>query len=363
MPDLEHIFRQFSTNCRFLSAGTFGSGHIHNTYLVRTGETKCKDYILQKINNAVFKDVEAVQSNILKVTSHIKNKLGNLPDANADRETLQLIQTNDKKPFYKNADNEYWRLFEFINNTYTYDKPESSRQAYECGKAFGKFQQLLSDMDGKTLKVTIPDFHNLEKRLADFYSLVKQDRLKLAKGLIPEIETVDKFKNEMLDLQMLAMQNKLPLRITHNDTKLNNVLFDESGKAICVVDLDTVMPGYIYSDFGDSIRTITNAAEEDEKDLSKVKFILEYYISYSKGFLENTRSVLTALELEKLHLSGMFMTYMQGLRFLSDYIDGNRYYKTEYPEHNLVRSRNQFRLLEEMSGHSEQMISIIRELL
>ncbi len=357
--NIKSIFSNFSVSCTFKWGEPYGSGHINDTFLVKTEESNKPDYILQRINHHIFKNVPKLQDNILRVTSHIRKKLEQTPGANPDRETLTLIPALDGKPYFKDQEGNYWRIYIFIDKNRSYDRVESPAQAYEGGKAFGRFQFLISDLEGEPLYETIPNFHNMDMRLETFFQTVENDPAKRVALAGPEIKFVEERSIEMTKILRLGEEGIIPERITHNDTKFNNVLLDENDKRLCVIDLDTVMPGYIHYDFGDSIRTTTNTGNEDEKDLSKVEMDIRLFEAYSKGFLEETKSFLTPVEIENLAFSGKMMTFIIGLRFITDYLDGDNYFKTHHEHHNLQRAKAQFKLVTSMERQFEEMQKII----
>lgn len=360
--NLENVFFNFRVQGSFKSGEPYGSGHINDTFLVKTNEKDKPDYIFQRINHHIFKNVPKLQDNILRVTSHLRKKLEQTPGANPDRETLTLIPAIDGKPYYKDEEGSYWRIYIFIDNNHSYDLVETPAQAYEGGKAFGRFQYLLSDLEGEPLFETILNFHNMDMRLGTFFQTVKRDPQKRVALAGPEIKFVEERAGEMTKILRLGEAGKIPQRITHNDTKFNNVLLDENDKRLCVIDLDTVMPGYVHYDFGDSIRTTTNTANEDEKDLSKVEMDIHLFEAYSKGFLEETKSFLTPMEIDNLAFSGKMMTFIIGLRFITDYIDGDNYFKIHHEHHNLQRAKAQFKLISSMERQFSQMEDIIKKL-
>ena len=357
--NLKHIFSRFQADGTFLSGEPYGSGHINDTFLVRTKEDDLKDYILQRINHNVFKNVPRLQDNILRVTTHLRKKLDQIPGSNPDREILTLIPSFDNKPYYQDTEENFWRAYIFIDRNRSYDIVENPAQAFEGGKAFGRFQFMLSDLKGKPLFETIPNFHNMEKRLETFFHIVSTDPVKRLHRAKPEIRFVEEHANEMTRIIELGREGKIPERITHNDTKFNNVLLDEDDKGLCVIDLDTVMPGYIHYDFGDSIRTSTNTGNEDEKDLSKVEMDIKLYEAYSKGFLGETKSFLNIDEINNLAFSGKMMTFIIGLRFITDYLDGDNYFKTKHEHHNLQRAKAQFKLVTSMERQFTEMLEIV----
>lgn len=359
--NLKEVFSNFQAEGTFNSGIPYGSGHINDTFKVTTRESDASNYILQKINHHIFKNVPHLQDNILRVTTHLRKKIEKIPGADPKREILTLIPSLENKPYFKDHEGNYWRLYIFIDNR-SYDRVENPSQAFEGGKTFGRFQFLLSDLKGDPLYETIPDFHNMEKRLKNFFRTVAEDpksRVQLAKE---QIKFVEDRASEMTLIQELGEEGKIPLRITHNDTKFNNVLLDENDKGLCVIDLDTVMPGYIHYDFGDSIRTSTNTGNEDEKDLSLVEMNIQLFEAFSKGFLGETKSFLEHEEINNLAFSGKMMTFIIGLRFLTDYIDGDNYFKIHHHDHNLQRAKAQFKLVSSMEKQYSEMQDIINQI-
>ncbi|MBS0010719.1 MAG: aminoglycoside phosphotransferase family protein [Bacteroidales bacterium] len=341
-----------------MNASVYGTGHIHDTFKIETGEGT-RDYILQKLNDKVFRDIPGLQDNILRVTTHICNKLQSEGEPDIERKCLTLIKTPEGKTWSRDANGIYWRMYYFIPGHRTYDVVQNREQAYEGGKAIGRFQSLLSDLPGPRLNETIPFFHDVEKRLETFHGVVEKNPVSRAGTVRGEITFVLKRQEEMKTILRLGRQGKIPLRITHNDTKFNNILLDDNDKALCLIDLDTVMPGYVHYDFGDSIRTVANRAAEDEEDLSKVAVNMDIYESFTRGYMQQVSDILNETETEYLASSPSLMTFIMGLRFLTDYIGGDVYYKIHRPDHNIIRARSQFRLLESFEKHHDRMKSLI----
>ena len=360
MRDLINIVSQFNIEGRFLSAAPIGSGHINDSWLITTAPSDVPDYVLQRINHAIFRNVPELTNNILKVTRHLKQRLLCKDGGLAFFHIIQLIQTTTGNYFFHDPDGNYWRLYDHVSNTKSYDIVRNPALAREAGKAFGIFQYLTSDIDATSLFEILPDFHHIAARLTAFRETIKRDPANRVSEVSDEIAFVESRADEMHTILRLGEQGKLPLRATHNDTKFNNVLFNTDDKAIAVVDLDTVMPGYILYDFGDAIRTGANTGAEDEADLSKVNIDLSLFEAYASGYLEITVNFLEKSEIEYLAFSAKFMTYIIGLRFLTDYIDGDHYYKTMFQGHNLQRARAQFKLLQSMEQHFQEMQEIIR---
>lgn len=357
---LEEIFDSFKTDGSYLSGEPYGSGHIHDTFRVETAEKDKDDYILQKLNNKVFKNIPELQNNIERVTIHLKNKLSRIPGSDIKRECLSLISSKDGKSWIVDKEGNFWRMYIFISRHHSYNIVDSADKAFEGGKAIGRFQAMLSDMPGGPLFETIPWFHNIEKRLDTFYLKIKENPAGRVESVADEIEHFLKRAEEMKIILSLGREGKIPIRITHNDTKFNNILLDENDKALCVIDLDTVMPGYVHYDFGDAIRTAANPASEDETDLSKVKVDIDRFRAYSEGYLSETGNTLNDTEKEYLAFAPRLITYTIALRFLTDYIDGDNYFKIHYKGQNLQRARTQLKLVMSMEEQYEEMRQIVR---
>lgn len=355
---LQEVFQGFKVSGTLKSAEPFGSGHINDTYLVRTEEDGCHDYVLQRINKYVFSDIPAMSHNIDQVTSHIRKKLeeNNTPDI--DRHVLTLVKAGNNQPYYLDSHKDYWNAFYFIPDSISHDCVDNADLALQAGRGYGSFLNQLQDFSASRLHITIPDFHDIDFRLENLQKSIEvsfDNRINQCEGTLNDFL---RRQNSMKLIKSLGKKGEIPERVTHNDTKLNNVLMDKSGKFLCVIDLGTVMPGYIHYDFGDAIRTICNSSFEDEKDLSKIHFNLSNFENFSRGYLEHTKSFLTDAELDNLAFSALFMTYIMGIRFLADYLDGDKYYKTTYPGHNLVRANAQLTLLKDMENHYGAMQQI-----
>jgi len=358
--DLGAIVKNFKIEGEYKSAEPYGSGHINDTYLITTSYIR---YLLQRVNHHVFKNVPQLMHNIELVTNHIKNVLTGREGADiVSRACLTFFPTKRGKLYHRDDWGNYWRLTVFIENSHTYDIVASPEQAYAGGKAFGRFQTMLSDFNADLLHESIPFFHNVQKRLQTFAASLKKDPLGRAQIIHAEIDVVEARSEEMRCILRLAEQGKIPLRVTHNDTKFNNILFNQDDKVICVIDLDTVMPGYVHYDFGDAIRTCTNTGAEDEQDLNKVSMDITLYEGFATGFLDETKTFLTVTEIDYLAFSAKLLTFIMGLRFLTDYIDGDIYYKIHHPDHNLNRARAQFRLLASMDAQYQEMREIVKNI-
>ncbi|UOB16052.1 phosphotransferase enzyme family protein [Abyssalbus ytuae] len=344
---LKYVFSQFDHNAEYKSFKELTSGHINDTYLIET--VKKPYFVLQRINQGVFRDIPGLIENKVAVSRHIQKKLENKSRKKQERGVLAFVRTKEGLAYYKGKEGNYWDLMYFIDKSVTHETVKSEEIAYEGGKLMGKFLTLTEDFDVSKLVEVIPKFHDMSFRFLQFKDALKvasKERLCEAKSYI---QRVDKLKEEMSILQTLKESGAIKIRVTHNDTKISNVLFNKKGKGICVIDTDTVMPGIIHYDFGDAIRTICNTAAEDETNLDLVEFNVEYYKAYKKGFLKHMKSTITPLELKHLPLAAKTMIFIMALRFLTDYLNGDIYYKTKYPQHNLDRAKNQFKLLKSLS--------------
>jgi hypothetical protein len=360
--NLKEIFECFTADGTFLMGEPYGSGHIHDTFRVETRESDKDNYILQRLNNKIFKNIPELQNNIERVTVHLRNKLKAVPGSDIKRECLILIPSNEGKSWIIDKDGNFWRMYIFISNHRSYNIVDSPDKAFEGGKAIGRFQAMLTDMPGDPLFETIPRFHDIENRLEILGKKIKEDPVKRVVTVGEEIKQVLLRAEEMKTILKLGKAGKIPLRITHNDTKFNNILLDENDKALCVIDLDTVMPGYVHYDFGDSIRTATNTSSEDEKDLSKIKMNINLFRAYAEGYLSETGDTLNDVEKEYLASAPKLITYTIAVRFLTDFIDGDNYFKIHHEFHNIQRARAQLKLVMSMEEQYDSMRSIIRKL-
>lgn len=351
--ELLAILDQFDLKEPVVSAEPFGNGHINDTLKVITANGEIK-YVLQRINHLIFTDVDMLQHNIHTVTSHIRKKLEARGETDIDRKVLTFLPTKDGKLYYFDGDS-YWRVSLFIPRSKSYEEvtPELS---YEAGKAFGDFQTMLADIPEGTLGETIPNFHNMEFRLQQFREAIKANaanRLDEVKELVDEIE---KRAEAMCIQERLYREGKLKKRTNHCDTKVNNMLFDaDTDEVLCVIDLDTVMPGFVLSDIGDFIRTAGNTGAEDDEDLSRVGVNMPIFQAYTRGYMEKAKAFLTPTEIKLLPYGGRLLTYMQTVRFLTDYLNGDTYYKIHSPKHNLIRTKAQFKLLQSLEEHAAEM--------
>ncbi|MBP7871516.1 phosphotransferase enzyme family protein [Macellibacteroides fermentans] len=346
------ILKQFAIDEDMVSAVPFGNGHINDTLKVTNSKGEIK-YILQRINHHIFTNVDMLQNNIFTVTSHIREKLVARGEQDVDRKVLTFIPAKDGKLYHFDGDS-YWRVCLFIPRSKSFEEV-TPQLSYEAGKAFGDFQTMLSDLPADALGETIPNFHNMEFRLKQFHDAVEANaagRLEEVKDLVAEIE---KRAKDMCIQEELYREGKLKKRTNHCDTKVNNIMFDEEGKVLCVIDLDTVMPGFVLSDIGDFIRTGANTGAEDDENLDNVEVNLEIFEAYTRGYMETAKAFLTPQEIKLLPYGGRLLTYMQTVRFLTDYINGDTYYKIHSPKHNLIRTKAQFKLLLSLEAHAPEM--------
>lgn len=355
---MEKVLRavsHFDVNIKPETCKPFGGGHINDTFMFSADDNNREKYIIQAINTNVFKNPELIMDNIRMVSEHIKSKVDD------NHKVMKFVPTKSGRYYHPDRDNTVWRLYRFVE-AICLDFTESPEDFYECGFAFGEFQRNLSDFPAEKLHETIPDFHNTPKRFSNFLKAVEEDVCGRASGVLEEIE----FIRERKDFYPVLFENhaaaKLPLRVTHNDTKSNNVLLDPvTRKALCVIDLDTIMPGFSVNDFGDAIRFGASTATEDEKDLSKVWLSLPMFEAYVKGFLSGSDGLLTNGEIELLPEGAKMMTIECGMRFLTDYLQGDTYFKTAYPSHNLDRCRTQLKLVADMEEKWDAMKDIVKK--
>lgn len=354
--DVNKIAKHFAFQGEIDTIVPHGEGHINDTFLV-TVKGYEKQYILQRLNTKIFTNYRGLMDNILQVTSYLR-AIVEKENKDVTRECMTLIPTKDGKAYYVDG-LDCWRSYLFVEDTIVYQIIDSPAVFENTGEAFGKFIARLDGFDASKLCEVIPNFHNTCDRYKKFIRALNEDKVNRSASAKKEIEFINARK-DMLSAVVDALENgDIPLRVTHNDTKINNVLIDRStGKAICIIDLDTIMPGSLLYDFGDSIRSGCNTALEDEKDLSKVDFDISLYEAYCKGFLKGIGDKITQNEIDMLHLGAIIITLECGIRFLTDYLEGDGYFKTDYPEHNLVRCRTQFKLVKRMEEMSDEMIKI-----
>ena len=349
----KEILRRFGIESDSLSITPTGNGHINDTFRVSAPDLPGSGYILQRINHNVFTDVDTLQRNIETVTDHLRRKLEKGGEKDIDRKVIRLIPDRKTGKTYLFDGDSYWRVELLIDNAETRETvtPENARHA---GEAFGRFQEMLSDLP-VALQESIPDFHNMELRLSQLREAAEADR-------VGRRASVEKRSSHACLAERLSREGRLPKRVCHCDTKINNMLFDRDGEVLCVIDLDTVMPSFVFSDYGDFLRTAANKGDEDDRDLSRVEWDMDIFKAFTEGYLASAAGFLTDVEIANLPYAAERFAYMQTVRFLADYLNGDVYYKTDYPEHNLVRSKAQFKLLQEVEAHLPEMEAFIASL-
>ena len=352
----------FGPQCSYVKP--FGEGHINETYAVYMPGPDGKEvplYVLQRININVFKNPDQVMDNIFGVTEYLRNIIRQ-EGGDLDRETLSYIKTKDGESYFEDDNGQPWRCLHYVPNSVCYQQVERPEQFYQSALSFGHFLKQLGEYPAESLYETIPQFHDTRKRFRDFVEAERKDVKNRARVCRSEIDFVLAREKDCGTLMEQLEDGVLPLRVTHNDTKLNNILFDkDTEEGLCIIDLDTIMPGLAANDFGDSIRFGASTAEEDEQDLEKVHFDIDLYEIYVKGYLEMAKEVLTPAEIESLPWGARLMTLECGMRFLADFLQGDVYFKTAYPEHNLVRARTQFRLVKEMEEQFDKMKDVLKK--
>lgn len=361
IPDFPVILSNFRLEGVFQDAFPYGDGHINDTYLARYREPGGRDrgYILQRINHTVFKKPEEVMHNIKRVTAHIRKAITSA-GGDAARKTLTLVPSLGGKSYYVSPNGDYWRVNHFIKGANTYQRATDMAHYYHAARTFGEFLNLVSDFPTAELYETIPDFHHTPKRFRAFLKVLDQDPVNRARDVRPEINFVLQRGEQTNVLVDLLESGAIPERVTHNDTKIDNVMIDdETGEGVCVIDLDTVMPGLAVFDFGDSVRSGANRAAEDEPDTAKVTFDLEVFDRLAHGFLDAARDILTPVEVSHLAFGARLITLEQGIRFLADYLNGDTYYKTQRPNQNLDRTRTQLKLVADMEKQFDEMEAIV----
>ena len=360
---LLHILNQFQIDEDVVAAEPFGNGHINDTLAAAFSQSGTRvRYIFQRINHRIFKNPEALMENILRVTNEARARLEAAGVPDISRRALCVVLATDGRPFYRDKEGGYWRCYPFIEGARTYDIIQNTNQAYEAARAFGEFQNLVAGLEGPRLHETIPDFHNTRRRFERLREVVAAD----PKGRLASVTAEWDFirgRESLVDILLdLQAAGKIPERVTHNDTKLNNVMIDDSTETgICVVDLDTVMPGLALYDFGDMVRTATSPAAEDETDLSKVRMQMPMFQALVRGYLSTAGGFLNAVEKNHLAFSGKLIALEIGIRFLTDHLEGDVYFKTHRPNHNLDRCRTQLALVKSIEEQEEAMNALVRE--
>jgi hypothetical protein len=356
------IAKQFATSGTITEVKPHGGGHINDSYRIINGTEGQPDYLLQRINHYVFKDPDLLMRNMTLVTDHITAQLQKQDLKDLDRKTLQIIPTHETKSYFKDPEGNFWRVLNFIRDHVVYESASDPAIAYEGARMFGGFTKMLSDLPASGVGDTIPKFHNLKWRLSNLKASIKKDAAGRLNSVKDEVSYVESSVKLMTTIQELGESGSIPERITHNDTKINNVLFDKNNKGLCVIDLDTVMAGYVHYDFGDGIRTFTNTGEEDDEHLDRITMDVGLFGAFASGFLDATREILNKPEVDTLVYAGLLFPFIMGVRFLTDYLDGDVYYKIKHQEHNLVRARAQFKLAQDGEAKLDRLKEIIHKL-
>ena len=352
------IAQNFQLEGEIIAVENLGEGFINDTFIIKTVEGS-PNYILQRKNKRIFSPIPAMMDNIQKVCLHIKKKVEKV-GGNPMREAMTIIPANDGKLYFVDKDYEYWAVCLFIDDTIAYSAAETPELAYAGGKGIGKFQSLVADLKEPLVNI-LPGFHDIRYRFKQWDAVLAKDPVGRKAEVSEEIGWIESRREEMLDFYQLVENGTIPTRISHNDTKINNILFDKQGEVLCVIDLDTVLSSTVLNDFGDAIRFYTNTGLEDDLNIDKVSMDIEIFKAFTKGYLEEAKSFLNEKELDYLAFAAKYITYEQVLRFLMDYIDGDNYYKTKSPEHNLIRTRAQYKLLTSIEEQFEEMNRIVKE--
>lgn len=361
--DLQAIIKQFQLNGKPVAINPTGNGHINDTFKITMESNGTKtNYILQRINQYVFKKPEELMSNMIRVTEHIRKKVLEQGE-NADERCINLYPALDGKKWYLDPDGNYWRLYRFVENAIGYETAPGPEIVYEAGKAIGQFQSWLADIPGGPMYETIPFFNHPVFLVDHFKEVLEKDSHQRAASAKEIIDLVLSKAYDMQKLYRLGEAGLLPLRISHNDTKINNILMDPvTNEAICIIDLDTIMSGFALNDFGDSVRTSCNQGAEDDPDLDNVKINLENFEAFTKGYLSKAKSFLTPVEVENLAFSAMLYPFLIGLRFITDYLDGDCYFKIHHENHNLQRAKAQFKLMQDIEANLATMEGIVKRI-
>lgn len=357
---LNSIAQQFQIEGKIIEITNLGEGFINDTFVIKT-EDGSPNYILQRKNKRIFSPIPAMMDNIQKVCLHIKKKVEKA-GGNPMREAMTVIPATDGKLYFLDDEDEYWAVCLFIEDTIAYGAAETPELAYAGGKGIGKFQALVADLKEPLVNI-LPGFHDIRYRFKQWDAVLAKDPVSRKAKVAEEISWIENRREEMLTFYELVENGTIPTRISHNDTKINNILFDKKGEVLCVIDLDTVLSSTVLNDFGDAMRFYTNTGLEDDTNLDNVSMDIDIYKAFASGYLEEAKSFLSKKEIEYLAFSAKYITYEQVLRFLMDYIDGDNYYKTKSPEHNLVRTRAQYKLLQSMEEQFEKMNIIVKECL
>lgn len=353
---LHKIAARFQTETPVVEISPLGAGFINDTFVAKTSSPSLK-YILQRKNKNVFPDVPAMMDNILAVTAHLHKKTKK-KGGDPEREVMKVVKTHSGKPYHIDEEGEYWTVSKYIEDSVTYDRADSPDLAYKGALGIGRFQAMLADFDME-LSETIKGFHNIRHRFNQWDEAVQRDAVGRVKDLSEEIGWIESRRQQMLQFWSMVEDGTIPRRVTHNDTKISNILFDTNGDVLCVIDLDTVMNGTLLNDFGDAIRSYANTGAEDDRNLDNVGIDISTFEAYTRGFIEALHDTLTQSEIDYLAFSALYITFEQVMRFLMDYIDGDTYYKVSSPDHNLIRTHAQYKLLRSMEENYDKMKEIV----
>ncbi|NNE67840.1 MAG: aminoglycoside phosphotransferase family protein [Pyrinomonadaceae bacterium] len=355
--NIRKVFEAFASEGTMSGYSAIDSGHINATYLIET--EKGPSFVLQRINHRVFTNPEDVVANKIKVSKHLFEKLRDRPDFGKETHVLNFLKTTSGGYIHRDEDGSYWNLMEYIENSRVYLKTPDRGIALEAGRAFGSFLALTVDLDPSKVIETLPGFHSMKLRFEQFDEALLNASSERKQSASAQISIANELRQEMTSLENLVGEGKIPTRVTHNDTKISNALFSEEGQALCVIDLDTVMEGVVHYDFGDAVRTICSSADEDEPDPAKIDFSLDYFAAFVDGFLGRSGLSLSKLEIEGLPKSAKMMTFIVGLRFLTDFLNNDIYFDTQYEEQNLARAKSQFRRVELIEENLGEMTNIV----
>ena len=356
---LASILKEFQVRSTMVSYQELNSGHINDTYLIQM--VKKPNYVLQRINGNVFENSLELINNKVLVSSHLQEKYTHLPEEEIHRRVLSFVKAKDNTHYYKDTDGNYWNLTVFIEDSVTYEKNPNVKVAFEAGKATGTFLEFTKDLDLKRLSDILPNFHSITFRYQQFNDAIKKAPLSRLEQAKKWIDFVNSNYQEMQQIDVAIENKKIPLRLTHSDTKISNILFSKEDKALCLIDTDTVMAGAVHFDYGDAIRTICNTTDEDESNEKAIAFNFDFFEAYSKGFFEKLKTSISPEEAALLPLSIKMMPFIMGLRFLTDFLNGNIYYKTSYKDHNFDRAKNQFTLVERIHNQYSEIKTLIKQ--
>ena len=361
--DLNKIIEQFKVEGDVTDISSFGTGLINSTYRVLTSGDITPDYILQSVNHNIFTNVPELTNSIIRITEHIKSKLsGKYSEEELSRRGLTVVYTKDDKGYYKHEDGSFWRIFTLIKGSKTIEVLENEEQAEATGEAFANFQKMLSDLPKPDLFEILPGFHNTAMRIDNFKARVEENPEGRLAEVQEEVDFLMQFEDEMKSVIRKGEQGILPLRTVHQDTKLSNILFDENDDVLCVIDLDTVMPGYLCYDFGDAVRGGMNTGKEDDENIDNVSINMDLFKGFARGYYKASKDFITEAEIETLAFGAKLLTYEQSVRFLDDYLNGDKYYSTNKPKHNLIRTRAQIAYLKDLIKNFKEMDSYVRGL-